>query len=112
MPEEFDYEVGTGGKANRAVGLKANATITKIELTTADQIFGAKATRPTQQLWAIYVKSKDWEGRVSTINKPPSKIIGQRSKLAMFKARYKSFPKVGMKVQLVTNARGYWNLVL
>lgn len=112
MPEEFDYEIADPNKPKRKAGLTAAATITKIELTTAAAIFGTAAQRPDQLLWAIYVKTKDWEGRVVTINKPPSNIIGQRSKLAMFKKQYKSFPKVGMKVQLVTNARGYWNLVL
>lgn len=112
MPEEFDYEVVDSTKPTRKAGIKAAATITKIELTTAVKIFGAAAARPEQAVWAIYVKTKDWEGRVATINKPASRFIGKRSKLYLFKAQYKAFPKVGMKVQLVTNARGYWNLVL
>lgn len=50
--------------------------------------------------------------RIATFNKPQSEEISPKSRLAQFKQRYKRFPTVGMKVDLVTDVNGYWKIDL
>ncbi len=50
--------------------------------------------------------------RVATFTKPQGKEISSSSKLALFKKRYKRFPTVGGKVDLVTNDKGFYTLEL
>ncbi len=96
----------------RKPGQTAKATITKIVLTKAGEVYKKGARNPEQPVYAIIANIEGWEGRIATINKPPSRYISQKSKMALFKARYKAYPKVGIKVNVVTNEQGYWKLVL
>lgn len=41
-----------------------------------------------------------------------SEEISSKSKLARFKQRYKRFPTLGMKVDVVTDDNGYWKIAL
>ena len=50
--------------------------------------------------------------RIATFAKPQSDAISSKSKLAQFKQRYKQFPKVGLKVDVVTDDNGYWKVAL
>ena len=45
-------------------------------------------------------------------SKPLTEEISPKSKLAQFKQRYKQFPKVGLKVDVVTDDNGYWKVAL
>jgi hypothetical protein len=38
--------------------------------------------------------------------------ISPKSRLAQFKQRYRQFPKLGMKVDVVTDDNGYWRIAL
>jgi hypothetical protein len=53
----------------------------------------------------------DREMRIATFSKPQSNEISPKSSLAQFKQRYKQFPKLGMKVDVVTDDSGYWKIV-
>jgi hypothetical protein len=35
-----------------------------------------------------------------------------KSRLALFRQRYKQFPKLGMKIDVVTDENGYWKIAL
>jgi hypothetical protein len=49
--------------------------------------------------------------RIATFTKPQSNEISPKSRLEQFKQRYKQFPKLGMKVDVVTDDSGYWKIV-
>ncbi len=106
---EFPYKIV---EKSRKPGEKAKAPITKVEQVTAGEIFGAKANDPKQELFAVYARVDDREMRIATFNKPIGDEISPKSRLAQFKRRYKRFPTPGMKVDVVTNDKGYWALVL
>ena len=93
-------------------GTRKQATITDIEEQKAEEIFGPNAKNPDQLLFVIRAKVDEFEGRIATITKPLTNIISPRSRLALFKAKYGEFPKIGMKVQVETNENGFWNLIL
>ena len=93
-------------------GLKAKATITKVQLVKAAEIFKDKAKDPEQELYAIHGRVNDREMRIATFTKPFSEEISPKSRLAQFKQRYKHFPKLGMRVDVVTDDNGYWKIVL
>jgi len=95
----------------RKPGLKEKATITKIQLVKAVEIFKDKAKDPEQQLFAIQGLVDGREMRIATFSKPPSEEISPKSRLAQFKQHYKRFPTIGMKVDVVTDDNGYWKLV-
>lgn len=105
----FEYEVVEKPKA----GIPSRATITRIEIAKAGDIYKDKAKDPNQELCVIYgkVEQDGWEGRLRAFSKPPTKQITSRTKMAQFKLRYKQFPKSGMKVDVVTDANGYWKLI-
>ena len=103
----LDYEIAKPLEP----GLRAKATITKIKEMKAVEIFKTKAKDPDQLLYAVYGKVNGWEGRIGSINKPPSRTISQKSKMARFKQRYKEFPREGMTVE-VESREGYWNLII
>ncbi|HKM77262.1 MAG TPA: hypothetical protein VJZ32_12685 [Candidatus Bathyarchaeia archaeon] len=107
---QFDYTIST--KPERKPGTKAKATIADIKEVKAVDVFKAAAKNPDQLLFVIFAKIGDWQGRVDTINKPISKQISPKSRLAQFKQRYKQFPKIGMKVDVLANDAGYWKLDL
>ena len=96
----------------RKSGLKAKATITKVQLVKAVDIFKDKAKDPEQQLYAIHGRVNDREMRIATFAKPQGAEISSKSRLAQFKQRYKQFPKAGMKVDVVTDEKGYWKIGL
>jgi len=50
--------------------------------------------------------------RIATFAKPQGEEISPKSSLAQFKQRYKSWPKVGMKVDVETDEKGHWKIVL
>jgi len=50
--------------------------------------------------------------RIATFARPPGNEISPKSKLAQFKQRYKSWPKVSMNVDVVTDENGYWKIAL
>ena len=96
----------------RKPGQIAKATITKIENTTAGNIYGKSAKEPKQPVFVISANVEGIEIRIATINKPASKYISPKHKLAQFKQRYGQLPKVGMKLDVATDAKGFWKLVL
>jgi len=93
-------------------GLKGKATITKVQLVKAAEIFKDKAKDPQQELYTIHGRVNDREMRIATFTKPQSQEISSKSKLARFKQRYKRFPASGMKVDVVTDENGYWKVAL
>jgi hypothetical protein len=92
-------------------GTKEKATIARVETKKAGEIFKNTKT-PNQLLIEIVANIKGWEGRIGTIPKPPSKYLSPRSKMAQFITRYRKPPEVGMTVDVTTNEKGYWTLVL
>jgi len=106
---EFPYKIVD---KKRKPGLKAKATITKVQLLKAAEIFKDKAKDPEQQLYAIHGRVNDREMRIATFTKPQSEEISSKSKLARFKQRYKRFPTLGMKVDVMTDENGYWKIAL
>ncbi len=106
---EFPYKIVD---KKRKPGLKAKATITKVQLVKAVDIFKDKAKDPEQQLYAINGRVDGREMRIATFTKPLSEEISSKSKLAQFKQRYKRFPALGMKVDVVTDDNGYWKIAL
>jgi hypothetical protein len=71
-----------------------------------------KAKDPEQQLYAVQGRVNDREMRIATFTKPLTEEISPKSKLARFKLRYKRFPALGMKVDVVTDENGYWKMIL
>ena len=106
---EFPYKIVD---KKRKPGLKAKATITKIQLVKAAEIFKDKTKDPGQQLYAIHGRVNDREMRIATFSKPQTEEISSKSRLAQFKQRYKRLPALGMKVDVVTDVRGYWKIAL
>jgi hypothetical protein len=106
---EFPYKIVD---RKRKPGLKAKATITKVQLVKAAEIFKDKAKDPEQQLYAIHGRVDGRDMRIATFSKPLSEEISLKSNLAQFKQRYKQFPKTGMKVDVVTDDNGYWKVSL
>ena len=106
---EFPYKIVD---KKRKPGLKAKATITKVQVAKAAEIFKEKAKDPEQQLYAIQGSIDGRDMRIATFSKPQSNEISSKSRLAQFKHRYKRFPTVGMKVDVVTDDNGYWKIVV
>lgn len=106
---EFPYKIVD---KKRKPGLKAKATITKVQLVKAAEIFKDKAKDPEQQLYAIHGRVNELEMRIATFSKPQADEISPKSRLAQFKQHYKRFPAIGMKVDVVTDENGYWKIVL
>jgi hypothetical protein len=104
---EFPYKIV---HKKRKSGLKAKATITKVLLVKAAEIFQDKAKDPEQQLYAIHGHVNDREMRIATFAKPLGNEISPKSNLAQFKQRYKTWPKVGMRVDVETDENGYWKI--
>jgi len=96
----------------RKPGLKAKATITKVQLVKAVDVFKDKAKDPKQQLYAIHGRVNEREMRIATFAKPQGEEISPKSRLAQFKQHYKRFPTIGMKVDVVTDENGYWKIAL
>lgn len=107
---QFDYTIST--KPTPKPGTKAKAILTDIRESRAVEVFKTGAKNPEQLVYAIYAKIDDWQGLIDAINKPNMKMISAKHKLALFKLRYNSFPKVGMRVDVVANNKGYWKLDL
>jgi hypothetical protein len=76
------------------------------------EIFKEKAKDPEQQLYAINGNIDGRDMRIATFSKPQSNEISSKSRLAQFKQRYKRFPTLGMKVDVVTDNNGYWKIAL
>jgi hypothetical protein len=106
---EFPYKIVD---KKRKPGLKAKAPITKVQVVKAVEIYKDRATDPEQQLYAIYGRVEGRELRIATFTKPQTAEISTKSKLAQFKQRYKHFPTPNMKVDIVTNDKGFWTIVL
>ncbi len=106
---EFPYKIVD---KKRKPGLKAKATITKVQQVKAVDIFKDKAKDPQQQLYATYGRVNGREMRIATFAKPQGEEISPKSRLAQFKQRYKQFHKVGMRVDVVTDDNGYWKIVI
>jgi hypothetical protein len=105
LTKEQTYEV-------RKVGLKEKAKIVTVKTRKASEIFGQKTKTPDQELIEVIANVNGWEGRIGTIPKPPSKLVAPNSKMGKFLQRYKKPPEPGMLVDVVTNEKGYWMLVL
>jgi len=105
----FDYEIVDSLKP----GVTSKATITRVEIAKAGDIYKNKAKNPDQKIVVIYgkVERDGWEGRLRTFSLPPTKQITAKTVMAQFKHRYKQFPKVGMKGDVVTDANGYWKMI-
>ena len=106
---EFPYKIVD---KKRKPGLKAKATITKVQLVKAAEIFKDKAKDPEQALYSIHGRVNDREMRIATFTKPQGEEISSKSRLAQFKQRYKRFPALGMKVDVATDDNGYWKIAL
>ena len=78
----------------------------------ATEIFRDKAKNPEQELYAIHGTVDDREMRIATFSKPQGTEISPKSRLAQFKQRYKKFPTVGMKVDVITDENGYWKVAM
>jgi hypothetical protein len=105
---EFPYKIAE----KRKPGLKAKTSITNVQLVKAAELFKDKAKDPEQMLYAIYGRVEGHDMRIATFAKPQTNEISPKSKLAQFKQRYKQFPKLGMKVDVVTDENGYWKIAL
>jgi hypothetical protein len=92
-------------------GRKAKAKITSVETKRAGDIF-KNAKTPDQQLIVISANVYGSVGRIGTIPKPPSRYLSPRMKMAQFITKYRKPPEVGMTVDVTTNEKGYWTLVL
>ena len=106
---EFAYKIVD---KKRKPGQKAKATITKVQLVKAAEIFRDKAKDPQQELYAIHGRVNDREMRIATFAKPQGDEISPKSRLAQFKQRYRQFPKAGLRVDVVTDENGYWKIAL
>ena len=106
---QFSYKIVD---RKRKPGLKAKATITKVQLVKAAEIFREKAKDPEQQLFAVHGRVNDREMRIATFPKPQGAEISSKSRLAQFKQHYKNWPRVGMRVDVVTDQNGYWKIAL
>jgi len=62
--------------------------------------------------FAIHANVDRRKMRVAAILKPESKTISPRRMLARFEERYGAFPEKGMKIEIETNEKAFWNLVL
>jgi CDP-diacylglycerol pyrophosphatase len=102
--KESEYEI-------MKQGTKEKARITSVETKSSAEVFKNSKT-PEQQLIVIVANINGWIGRVGTIPKPPSKYLSQKSKMAQFITKYKKPPEVGMTVDVATNEKGFWTLVL
>jgi hypothetical protein len=102
--EDSGYEILKRGR-------KARAKITSVETKRAGDVF-KNATVPDQQLIVISANVYGWVGRIATIPKPPSRYVSPRFKMAQFITKYRKPPEVGMTVDVTTNEKGYWTLVL
>jgi hypothetical protein len=78
----------------------------------AVEIFKGKAKDPEQQLYAVQGRVNDREMRIATFTKPVSQEISPKSKLARFKLRYNRLPRLGVKVNVVTDENDYWKVAL
>jgi hypothetical protein len=96
----------------RKPGMKAKATITKVQQVKASEIFKDRANDPEQELYAVHCRVDGRELRVAIFTKPQGTEISSNTKLALFKHRYHRFPTVGMRVDLVTNDKGFWTIVV
>ena len=96
----------------RKPGLRAKATITKVQLVKAAEFFKDKAKDPEQQLYAVHGRVNDREMRIGTFTKPQSDEISPKRSWRRFKQRYKRFPTLGMKVDVVTDENGYWKIAV
>jgi len=105
VKESAAYEI-------RKEGLRNKARIIRVDVKKASEIFGKTTKTPEQTLIEIHGNIDGWEGRIGTIPKPASRYISPKSKMAMFLARYKKPPEVGMTVDAATNEKGYWTLEL
>jgi hypothetical protein len=92
-------------------GAKERARITTVETKRSGDVFKNSKT-PDQQLVVIVANVNGWIGRVGTIPKPPSKYLSPKSKMAQFLTRYKKPPEVRMTIDIATNDKGFWTLVL
>jgi hypothetical protein len=92
-------------------GTRAKARITSVETKRSSEVFKNSKT-PDQQLIVIVADVDGWVGRVGTIPKPPSKYLSPKSKMAQFITKYRKPPEVGMTVDIATNEKGFWTLVL
>ena len=96
----------------RKAGMKNKATITRIEVKKAGEIFGDAARIPEQLVMVIFGKIDGWEGRIGALTKPISKYVSPKSNMAGFLHKYNKPPEVGMTVEVATNDRGYWTFVM
>jgi hypothetical protein len=94
-------------------GVTSKVTITRIEVAKAGDIYKDKAKDPNQELCVIYgrVEQDGWEGRLGAFAKPSTKQITSKTIMAQFKLRYKQLPKSGVKVDVVTDANGFWKMI-
>jgi len=92
-------------------GTKEKARITSVETKRSGEVFKNSKT-PDQQLVVIVADVDGWVGRVGTIPKPPSKYLSPKSKMAQFITKYRKPPAVGMTIEVATNEKGFWTLVL
>jgi hypothetical protein len=92
-------------------GTNEKAKITSVETKRSAEVF-KNSKSPDQQLIVISANVYGWVGRIGTIPKPPSKYLSPRSNMAQFITKYRRPPEVGMTVDVTTNEKGFWTLVL
>ncbi len=105
VKESAAYEI-------RKKGLRNKARIIRVDTKKAIEIYGKNTKTPEQPLIEIHGNIDGWEGRIGTIPKPASKYVSSKSKMAKFLEKYKKPPEAGMTVDVETNEKGYWTLVL
>jgi nucleotidyltransferase/DNA polymerase involved in DNA repair len=95
----------------RKKGLRTKAKITHVETKKAKEIC-KNAKAPEQSLIAVTADVNGMDTRVGLIPEPLSKYVSPRSKMAAFITRYKKPREVGMSIDVETNERGFWVMVL
>jgi hypothetical protein len=85
------------------------ARVSRLGLTTADQIFGKEARNPEQKVLMVFFESEDGvKGKTPLAFYPhPS----PKSKIARFVRKFGQ-PKVGMAIQILRDENGYWGVNL
>lgn len=93
------------------VGEQLEATITKLELKNAQDIFG-DATKQDKEGIVIYVKVGGKEYRAAFYSLPDGEYMNQKSRLYAFTRKYGTRPRVGQKVNVEFSSKGYVNIIV
>lgn len=122
---ELYPDIGAEIERVRSVVTDPNASkITRIELKTGKEVFGAKASSPDRPIAVVWTENgarlvltipmgARYQGERWQVFDPEAfkrSIENERSKFGAFLRRYGKFPQVGMVVKTAVNGRGYWTI--